>query len=143
MAYEIPPLINGKEYEYADITAIVLGVPLVGITAIEYGEEADTKNIYATGRYPVSRSHGQITPKASLTVLMSDLMPILAAIPDGKLFNVPEFDVIVTFTDANLVPVIHTIKNCRFKANVITTQTGDTSIPVKLDLEISNIVWKP
>jgi hypothetical protein len=61
MAQNGLPLINGKAYEYADISCIVLGTPIIGVTAIEYGEEDSMENIYATGRYPVSRGFGQIT----------------------------------------------------------------------------------
>lgn len=35
MAYLIPPLINGKSYEWADILVNILGAPVTGITNIE------------------------------------------------------------------------------------------------------------
>lgn len=133
------PLINGKAYEFADITCIVLGTPIVGVTAIEYGEEDNIENVYATGRYPVARGFGQIEPSAKVTILMNEVMSIVAVAPNGRLQDIPEFDIIVTFTDANLIPVVHKIRNCRFKKNMITSATGDTSIPVELDLIVSHI----
>ena len=36
MALSLPALINGKSYEYADIIVNILGVPITGITSIEY-----------------------------------------------------------------------------------------------------------
>lgn len=139
MAANLIPLINGKAYEYADITCIILGVPIVGITAIEYGEEANTENIYATGRYPVSRGYGQVTPSAKVTILMNEVMNIVAAAPNGRVHDIPEFDIIVTYTDANLIPVTHKIRNCRFKNNMISSASGDTSIEIPMDLIISHI----
>lgn len=139
MATNITPLINGKSYEYADITLIVLGVPIIGATAVEYGEEANITNVYGTGRYPISRGHGTVEPMAKITLLMEEVMNIVAAAPNGRLHDIPEFDIIVSYTDVSLIPVVHKIRNCRFKNNKIGSSTGDTSIPVDLDLVISHI----
>jgi hypothetical protein len=106
MAANLIPLINGKTYEYADITCIILGVPIIGVTAIEYGEEANIENIYATGRYPVARGYGQVEPTAKVTILMNEVMNIVSIAPQGRLHDIPEFDIIVSFTDANLIPVV-------------------------------------
>ena len=66
-------------------------------------------------------------------------MNIVSIAPLGRLHDIPEFDIIVSFTDANLIPVVHKIKNCRFKKNMISSSSGDTSIPIELDLVISNV----
>lgn len=139
MAQNGLPLINGKAYEFADITCIILGTPIIGVTAIEYGETDNIENVYATGRYPVARGFGQIEPSANITILMNEVMNIVSVAPNGRLQDIPEFDIIVTFTDANLIPVVHKIRNCRFKTNMITSATGDTSIPMDLELIISHI----
>ena len=133
------PLINGKAYEYADITCIILGVPFFGITAIEYGEDANIENIYATGRYPINRGYGQVTPKAKMTCLMNEVMNLVSIAPNGRLHDIPEFDVIVSYVDINLIPVVHKIRNVKFKNNNISTKTGDTSIPIEIDLVPSHI----
>lgn len=141
MAANIIPLINGKSYEYADVTLLVLGIPIIGTTAIEYGEVANTENIYATGRFPVSRAYGTVEPTAKITLLMEEVMNIVAASPNGRLYEIPMFDIVVTYTDASLIPVTHKLRNCQFKNNTIGATTGDTSIPVELDLVISHIEW--
>ena len=141
MATTILPLINGKSYEHADITCIVLGVPIIGITAIEYGEESAITNIWTTGQFPTSRIHGKIEPTAKITMLMEEVMNILTVAPQGRIYKIPEFDIIVTFTDASLIPVVHKLKNCRFKNNKISSSTGDDAIPVEMDLVISNVDW--
>jgi hypothetical protein len=142
MATNILPLINGKSYEFADVTCIVLGQPIVGITSIEYMEESETENIYATGRFPVSRGVGRVQPSCKITMLMEEVMNIVSVAPTGRIYDVPEFDIIVSFTDASLIPVVHKIRNAKFKNNKISAATGDTSIPVELDLVISHIEWQ-
>jgi hypothetical protein len=141
MAYNGIPLVNGKQYEYADITMIVLGTPILGVTNIEYGEEDNIENVYATGRYPIGRGYGQITPAAKVTILMNEVMNIVSAAPNGRIQDIPEFDIVVTFTDVNLIPVTHKIRNCKFKTNKISTATGDTSIPIEIDLVPSHIEY--
>jgi hypothetical protein len=141
MAYNGIPLVNGKQYEYADITMIVLGTPILGVTNIEYGEEDNIENVYATGRYPIGRGYGQITPAAKVTILMNEVMNIVSAAPNGRIQDIPEFDIIVDYTDVNLIPVTHKIRNCKFKTNKISTATGDTSIPIEIDLVPSHIEY--
>ena len=142
MAISILPLINGKSYEFADITCIVLGIPIVGITSIEYGEESETENIYATGRFPVSRGVGRVMPTAKITMLMEEVMNIVSASPTGRIYDIPEFDIIVAYTDLSLIPVVHKIRNVKFKNNKISSSTGDTSVPIEMDLIISHIEWQ-
>ena len=76
MAYPIVPLINGKSYEWADIVVNVLGLPIIGITNIEYEEKQGMENIYGAGRMPVSRGYGKIETTAKMTVLMEELETI-------------------------------------------------------------------
>ena len=118
-----------------------MGIPMTGCTGIEYGEDAEITNIYATGRNPVSRTHGVVTPTAKITLLMEDVMNIVASAPNGRLWDIPEFDVIVSFTDTDLIPVVHTVKNCRFKNSNISSSQGSDAVSVELDLVPSDIKW--
>lgn len=81
MAISLPPLINGKSYEYADIIVNVLGVPITGITSIEYDIKQNMENIYAAGNKPVSRGYGKFEPTAKITLLMEEIEAITAVSP--------------------------------------------------------------
>jgi hypothetical protein len=137
----IQPLINGKSYEWSDITMNVMGVPIVGVTAIKYDETQDMTNIYGAGRRPVSRGYGKIEPTASVTLLMEEIENLQSVAPNGLVMDIPEFDIIVAYLDSALTPRIHKLRNVRFKKNSRETATGDTSIPVELELIISHIDW--
>jgi hypothetical protein len=137
----IVPLINGKSYEWSDIVLNILGVPVVGITSVEYNETQDMQNIYGAGRRPVSRGYGKIEPTAKITLLMEEVENIQSVAPNKLLMDIPEFDIVVAFIDTALVTRIHKIRNCRFKNNVRTSNQGDTSIPVELELITSHIEW--
>ncbi len=142
MAQNITPLINGKSYEWADIIVNILGVPVVGITSIEYAEKQNMENIYGAGSYPVSRGYGKVEPTAKITMLMEEVESLMAAAPLGRLNQIPEFDIVVMFVDTNLVTRKHVLRNVRFMNNSRTSSQGETSIPVELELVLSNIDWQ-
>jgi hypothetical protein len=141
MAYPLVPLINGKSYEWADIIVNVLGVPIIGITNIEYEERQAMENIYGAGKFPVSRGYGKIEPTAKITILMEELENIQTVAPQGRIMDIPEFDIVVVFVDVANVTRKHTLKNVRFMNNKRASASGDTSIPVELDLIISHIQY--
>jgi len=141
MAYPTVPLINGKSYEWADIVVNVLGLPIIGITNIEYEEKQGMENIYGAGRFPVSRGYGKVEPTAKMTMLMEELENIQAVAPLGRIMDIPEFDIIVMYLDAANVTRKHVLKNVRFMNNKRAVSTGDTSIPVELELIVSHIQY--
>ncbi len=141
MAAQLVPLVNGKAYEHADITCIMLGIPIIEITAIEYGYEREMLNVWSTGTEPTSRVYGLTKPEAKVTMTMAEVMNIVAAAPNGRLDLIPEFDIIVAFTDASLIPVVHKVKNCRFMNNKVTSATGDGAIEIELNLIISHVEY--
>lgn len=142
MAFSLPALINGKSYENADISVNIGGVILAGITALNYGEDDNIEGIYGAGRKQVSYGLGQITPSGSITLLMEEVQNILSVAPNGRIQDLPPFNITVTFTDASLQTVIHRLIKCKFKTNKIDTKTGDTSIPVEIPLFIGDIKWQ-
>jgi len=139
MAYPTIPLVNGKSYEWADILVNILGLPQIGITNIEYEEKQAMENIYGAGRLPVSRGYGKVEPTAKITLLMEELENFQTVAPLGRIMDIPEFDIVVMYLDSANVTRKHVLKNVRFMNNKRASSTGDTSIPVELELCISHI----
>lgn len=135
------PLINGVEYSWGDITATVGGVPVIGITAIEYGDDQVVENHYGAGRYPVSRSKGRVTPTAKITVAMGEVIGWQAKSPTGRLQDLAPFPIVVAYIPEDGQVVIDKIMNCQFKKNARTWKEGDTRQLVDLELVPSHIAW--
>lgn len=135
------PLINGVEYSWGDITATVGGVPVIGITAIEYSDEQVVENHYGAGRYPVSRSKGRVTPTAKITAAMSEVIGWQAKSPTGRLQDLAPFPIVVAYIPEDGQVVIDKVMNCQFKKNARTWKEGDTRQLVELDLVPSHIEW--
>lgn len=135
------PLINGVEYSWGDITATIGGVPVIGITEIEYGDEQVVENHYGAGRYPVSRSKGRVTPSAKITLTMGEVVAIQAKSLTGRLQDLAPFPIVVCYIPEDGQIVIDKIMNCQFKKNARTWKEGDTRQTVDLDLVPSHIAW--
>lgn len=142
MNIPLVPLINGKSYEWSNIIMNIMGVPIAGVISIEYEEKQAMENVYGAGSEVVSRGYGKVEPTAKITLHMEEVENIQAVAPLGKLQRIPEFDISVLFVDDSLVTKKHKIRNCRFMNNGRKSNSGDTSIPVELELIVSHIEWQ-
>lgn len=135
------PLINGVEYAWGDIVATIGGVPSIGITAIEYGDEQEVTNHYGAGRHPVSYSKGRVTPTAKITVSMTEVVGWQAKSLTGRLQDLAPFPIVITYIPEDGQVVVDKILNCRFKKNSRVWKEGDTRQLVELELVPSHIQW--
>lgn len=139
MAYSLVPLINGKSYEWADITINILGLPFTTVTKIKYEETRNMKNVKAAGDRVVSRIYGDYESTASISILMEDVENIQSVAPGGVIQAIPEFNITVTFIDPSLITRVHTIRNVRFMTNGRESERGGGEIEVEIPLIISHI----
>lgn len=135
------PLINGRSWGWADINVSLLGRTVYGITAIDYSDKQAITNNYGSGSMPISRGYGQYTAEAKITFEAKELDRIAAAIPGGRLQDIPPFPITVAYVNADNIAVTHKLMNCQFATNKRTAKTGDDSIAVELDLVVSHIEW--
>ena len=134
------PLINGVEPSWANLTVNIAGFPETGITAINYDDEQNIENIYGAGQNPVARGYGNITPKASVTLLRTAVEAIRAASPTKRLQDIAPFDIIVVFVPINGTTLItHRIRNCQFLKDGLDIKQGDTKNETQFDLIPSHI----
>lgn len=139
---ELEPLINGREYGWADINVSIGGVPVTGITAIKYEEEMEKENIYGAGRNPVSRGYGRIKSTASITLLSGTVFALKGKAPKGQLHRIAPFSITVSYQPEAGPLVVHVLKNCEFKKTSFDWKEGDMSKPIELELILSHIVDK-
>lgn len=135
------PLINGSLYSWGDITATIGGVPVTGITAVEYEDKQDVVNKYGAGRYPVGRAKGRITPSAKITLYQEELDAIQAQAPMGRIQDLAPFDLTVTYIPDTGIVKTDKIRNCQFTGNSRKWKEGDTGQEVELELVPSHIEW--
>lgn len=135
------PLINGRAYDYTQITAVVLGVPLAAISAISYVTTQDKTNNFGTGNQPVSRGRGAKDTTGSLEISMNDTEAIRDAVANGDLLDIPPFDIVIVFGNIQK-PVTHVLKNVEFSNDGVESTQGDTDLKRTFDITVSHIKYR-
>lgn len=137
------PLVNGVAYSWSQITINILGRPVVGVTSISYTDTQEMENNYGAGNRPISRGYGRITTEASITLDMTEIEALQEISPNGRIQEIPEFDVIVSYVpNGQSRTVTHTLRNCRFMSNGREVEEGAMNITQDLELIVSHIDWR-
>ena len=134
-------MVNGMRYSWADIVFAINGVPVTGITAIEYGDSQDVVNKYGAGRHPVGRAKGRITPSAKITMYQEEVEAIQSQAPNGRIQDIAPFDITVTYLPDSGIIKTDKIRNVQFTANSRKWKEGGTGQEVELELIPSHIEW--
>lgn len=135
------PMVNGMMYSWADIVLAISGVPVTGITAIEYDDSQDVVNKYGSGRYPVGRAKGRITPSAKITLYQEEVEAIQSQSVNGRIQDIAPFDITVSYLPDSGIVKTDKIRNCQFSGNSRKWKEGDTGQEVELELVPSHIEW--
>ena len=135
------PLVNGMLGAWADIVVLIGGVPVTGITGVEYDDQQEIVNKYGAGRHPVGRAKGRITPSGKLILYQEEVQALSAQSTTGRLQDLPPFDVIVQYLPDSGLLVTDKIRNCHISGNARKWKEGDTGQEVELPLVPSHIEW--
>lgn len=136
------PLINGTAYTWSQIELRLFNTVVAGIKSIEYSDKQEMVNNYGAGQYPVSRSYGKYEAEAKIELEMAEVVALQSAIQSGRLQDIPEFDIPVSYLPIGGKIVTDTLRNCRFKSNGRAAKSGEAEgINVELELILSHITW--
>lgn len=133
------PLINGVNYSWGNITLILFGIPVVGITEINYGEKQKKENNYGLGNRPVSRGYGNVEPEGSITLYTDEWKRIIAASPNRDPLQIAPFDIQVVFSGRGLATEKDVLRSAEFLDNPFKAGQGDTKLMVTIPLIIAQI----
>ena len=142
------PLVNGYEYGWSNIQVLISGSPAFGITSISYSDNVEFENLYGAGNTPVARGRSRYSAEGSITLYRSEIAALIRAAKldgdsYGSIMSIPEFDIVVSYIpdNNNGIPVVDTLKNCRFLNNGVDSNEGDSAIQTEIELIISHIKW--
>ena len=135
------PFVNGKLYDWADIVLVIAGVPVTGITGIEYKDDQDIVTKYGAGRYPVGFAKGRITSTGKITLYQEEVEAMQRQSITGRLQDIAPFDIIVSYLPDTGIVSTDKLRNCMFKNNARGWKEGDTGQEVEIDLVMSHIQW--
>lgn len=132
-------IVQGIAYSWANISVILFGVPLVGITSIEYKRKQKKDNNYGAGTQPVSRGYGQYEYEGSLELYLETWKAVIAGAPDRDPMQIGPFDIPVTYSGQGVTTMKDTLMACEFIEDPLESKSGDTKILVKVPIIIGMI----
>ena len=136
------PLINGINYSWSNVKFNIFGVPMVGITDIEYDITQKKENNYGAGTNPVSRGYGNREYKGSITIYRDEWQRIIDAQTNKDPLAIPPFDIQVLFGGSSISFRQDSLRSCEFMNDPFTAKQGDNKLMVKIDLIIGFIEHK-
>jgi hypothetical protein len=136
--------INGREYEWADISLIVGGVPIVGFKAVSYKHAIEKEVLFAKGRKGLSIQRKNETVEGSITFTQTQLDLLkAAALPLGGLLKA-RFDIVVAYgaETPQVTPMIHTdtVKGAEFTEYEKAMNQGDGSMEIAVPFVALDII---
>lgn len=136
-------LINGVNYSWANVKFVLFGIPVVGITKIEYKKKQKKDNNYGMGTEPVSRGYGNNEYDAKITMYRDEWNRIIKAAPNADPLQAPFSDIQVVFGGSRVSACTDILQAAEFLEDPFTVGQGDTKIMVDIPLIIGGIVHIP
>ena len=135
------PLINGINYSWASIKIVLFGVPIVGITKIDYKIKQKKENQYGIGYEPISRGRGNKEYEGSIEIYTDELKRIINSAPNRDLMAIPPFPIKVLFEDPSTGTYLtqDSLLMCEFMEQGLSAAQGETKLLVSLPLVIGQI----
>jgi hypothetical protein len=133
------PLINGVEYTHADVVLNLFGLPVVGLTNIDYSDPQEITGNHGTGTKITSVGFGPVNCQGSITLTMKEVQRLTSAAPGFRIQNIPFFDIGVNFITESGDFVRHRLIKCRFKGRNPNSAVNNSQIEEQLELFISDI----
>jgi hypothetical protein len=121
-----------RQYEFADITAVVGGRDITGLRGVKYSEKIEREALYAKGRYPHSLQSGNVAYAGEITMLQSELELLIAA-GGGSILNV-KTDVVISYGNPSNGDTLVTDKlvGVEFTESPKEMKQGDKNMEVTL-----------
>lgn len=125
-------MFNSSEYSWCDVSTVIGGRILEGLTAIEYSTKQDKELIYGRGCDPHSVGHGNKSSEGKLTVLQSEYEAMVRDARNNDILSL-SIDVTVSYVPKDAGPIVTDIlKGVTFTEDAKKANQGDKNMPVEL-----------
>jgi len=135
----VNPIINGINYSWANIKLVLFGVPVVGITAINYNRKQKKENNYGAGSQPISRGYGNYEYSGDLELYLDEWKNIISASPGRDPLQIAPFQITVLYGSSTINATKDVLRAVEFLEDPFAAKQGDTKLLVKIPLIIGSI----
>lgn len=141
-----PARINGVAYGWSSLTILIGGVPVFGVTELEYSESQEADNLYGASTLPTNQGYGKIIMTGSITMYQDEFDALQKALklqaPGYDRIQDADFDITITWTAPKSAPTkvsTHILRDVMFKDFSISSTEGDLGNTVTSELLFSEI----
>ena len=125
-------VINGRQYEFADLTLFLGGRDVTGFRGMEYGSKQEKELLYGKGNEAISIQKGNISNEGTLTVTQSEL-ETLVALGNGSILGLNLNAVVCYGNPANGdMMITDTLFGIQFTEEKKSIKQGDKFMEVSL-----------
>lgn len=135
----MPVLVNGVNYSWGNISFVLFGIPIEGITKIDYKRSQKKENNYGWGVEPISRGYGNVEYEGSIDLFIDEWKRIIASSPSRNPLQIPPFDIPVVFGGSSVLVTRDVLRAVEFMEDPLQASQGDTKLIVTIPLIIGSI----
>ncbi len=130
--------INGKVFDWGDLTIIYPGsvpVGVIGVQSIDWNEEQEIEAVYGASDKAIGWGSGNWKAEGKITLLLEAYRQLNLVTPKG-IFKAPPFNIVLAF--ANDDEPMHTVQliGCKWTKKGNKAGQGDKKMEVELDFVI-------
>jgi len=131
-------MINGKYYDWEDVSINFAHGPLIDVQSIEYSDEQETEEVYGKGSKPRGYGHGNYKASGKVTFTREeyDRLIVWAKTQGRPLYDLNYFNATVSFADDGTQAHTDTLQECKFNKRSFKAKQGDKKNEVDLDIAI-------
>lgn len=135
-------LINGRQYEFADLTLVLGGRDVTGFRGIKYTTKQEKEVLYGKGNRPISIQKGNISYEGEITLTQSELETLIL-IGGGSILNI-NLNAIVAYGNPLQGDMLITdlIYNLQFTEEAKEIKQGDKNMEITLPFIAMNIKYQ-
>lgn len=126
---------SSRQYEWADVTVVIGGKPITGITSVSYKVSQAKTPIYGKGNQPIAIQRGNINYEGSVKLLQSEMETLAAAGGKNGVLGL-EVDVVVAYGNPSNGDLIRTdvLKGVQFTEEPRAMNQGDANMECELPI---------
>jgi len=118
---------------------VLFGIPVIGITAINYNRKQKKENNYGFGSQPISRGYGNYEYSGDLELYLDEWKNIIAASPVRDPLQIAPFSITVLYGSSAVNAAKDVLRAVEFLEDPFAAKQGDTKLLVKIPLIIGSI----
>ncbi len=125
-------IINGRQYEFADLTLVMGGRDVTGFRGIKYTNKQEKEAIYGKGNRPISIQKGNISYEGEITLTQSEY-ETLVAVGKGSVLSL-NLNAVCSYGNPAQgdVMIVDTIIGLQFTEGSKELKQGDKFMEIKL-----------